>query len=619
MQRTAAYLLFVLLCFASAPQQASAVSLGAVNSLPPRATATAQITTIHTVRAGESLSQIAEDYGVTIDEIVAANGLQDQDMIRIGQQLRLPGSALRTSGASAPNKLPEPDQLACPENTKTYVLDLAAEPIRLAVQDDHIYMIAGGDLFLLPLADLDQSVVVSPENLTPPDRKIGDYFIRELVYVAQDDTTNDLLLLDKTNDVYRFTQDGEWQMASPASPVPGQYPDPQFLAIQSIDGEIYALDADLQHIWQLSETTPRHFLPSETLGGGIDMAIRATNSGPRFLVLGQEGSVSEHAPRLPARTVDEGFFLSEHWPSQVLIRGNLLYSVDGEARRLRRLDLQNGTDQEDLAFRLPNMGRLRSIDVIGETLFALAGTNLYVVNLAESDDLECPDLPVDNAYTFYGVDLIEAMDGVQPPFDGVILPIRPRSYPGARRLYRYGVHRGLDIYGLEAPGLGIGSPIQAIADGIVIRTDNDYAEMTASEFEDALDRARAEHRTPPDLMERFHGRQVRIDHGQDIQSWYSHLGSAAPGLSVGEPITQGMSVGTVGVSGTSSEAYGTNAGVHLHLEIWVNGHYLGHGLSLYETMRLWQALFSDRQSAVAPAQSSTEALPNGSVAAPRGY
>lgn len=578
-----------------------------------------QTSTIHVVRAGDSLSQIAEEYGVTVGEIVAANGLQDQDMIRIGQQLRIPGSTSRTPSATGLDKLPEPAQLACPANTDTYTLDLPAEPIRLTVQNDHIYLVADGDLFRLPLADLDQSTNVSPENLTPPDREVGEYFIRELVYLAPDDVTDDLLLLDKTNDVYRFTKGGDWQMESLASPVPGQYPDPQFLAVQPSAGELYALDADLQHIWQLTATTPRNFLSSASLGDDVDMAIRSTTSGPQFLVLGQDGAITQHQPGRLGTVVDAGIAVEVSWPSQVLIRDENLFSVDGEARRVRRLDLKNDTEPEEIAFRLPNMARLRSIDVVGQTLYALAGTNLYVVDLTQSDGVKCPEVPVDNAYTVHGVDILEAMDGVQLPFDGVILPIRPRSYPGARRLYRFGVHRGLDIYGLEAPGLDMGSPIQAIDDGIVIRTDDEYTEMTPAEFEDALGRARAEHRTPPDLMERFHGRQVRIDHGQNIQSWYSHLGSTSPSLSVGEPITQGMSVGTVGVSGTSSGAYGNSNGVHLHLEIWVDGDYLGHGLSLYETMRLWQALFSPRYDILEITDAPVEPLPNGSKPAPKGY
>lgn len=211
------------------------------------------------------------------------------------------------------------------------------------------------------------------------------------------------------------------------------------------------------------------------------------------------------------------------------------------------------------------------------------------------------------------------MDKVQLPFDGAILTIRPRSFPGARRLYRFGVHRGLDIYGTEAPGLNMGSPTLAIADGIVVQANRAYVATTPSEFDALLSRARAEHRTPPDLMERFHGQQVRLDHGNQVESWYSHLGSIAPDLSVGQSITQGQTVGTVGGSGTSSEAYGTSAGVHLHLEIWVDGNYLGHGLSLYETMRLWQALFSHSREIVAPVNAPVDPLPNGSIPAPKGY
>ena len=181
---------------------------------------------------------------------------------------------------------------------------------------------------------------------------------------------------------------------------------------------------------------------------------------------------------------------------------------------------------------------------------------------------------------------------MQLPVAEVTLRMRPRSYPGARRLYRQGIHRGLDIYGLEAPGLTIGSPVRAIADGVAVHANSDYVEFTPAEYEAAVSRTEAEHRTPPDLMEQFQGRQVRVDHGDGVQSWYSHLASIAPGLALGDSIAQGDIIGTVGVSGTSSGAYNSSGGAHLHFEIWIDDHYLGHGLSLYETMRIWQAIFS---------------------------
>jgi LysM repeat protein len=47
---------------------------------------------IHTVSAGETLGQIANRYGVTIDSIVEANDLADANRLSIGQELLIPPS-----------------------------------------------------------------------------------------------------------------------------------------------------------------------------------------------------------------------------------------------------------------------------------------------------------------------------------------------------------------------------------------------------------------------------------------------------------------------------------------------------------------------------------------------
>lgn len=45
---------------------------------------------IHVVRAGETLSEIARNYDVTVQEIVQANGLDNANAIRVGQALVIP-------------------------------------------------------------------------------------------------------------------------------------------------------------------------------------------------------------------------------------------------------------------------------------------------------------------------------------------------------------------------------------------------------------------------------------------------------------------------------------------------------------------------------------------------
>jgi LysM repeat protein/3D (Asp-Asp-Asp) domain-containing protein len=52
--------------------------------------AQASVVNVHTVEAGESLRSIAQDYGVSTDTVLAANSLDDPDLIRVGQELVVP-------------------------------------------------------------------------------------------------------------------------------------------------------------------------------------------------------------------------------------------------------------------------------------------------------------------------------------------------------------------------------------------------------------------------------------------------------------------------------------------------------------------------------------------------
>lgn len=58
----------------------------------------------HKVRAGETLGGIALRYGVSTASLAAANGLGSKTTIRIGQTLKIPASAKTSSGSSASGK-----------------------------------------------------------------------------------------------------------------------------------------------------------------------------------------------------------------------------------------------------------------------------------------------------------------------------------------------------------------------------------------------------------------------------------------------------------------------------------------------------------------------------------
>jgi len=56
---------------------------------------------VHTVQAGDSLYSIAGNYGVSATEIVAANGLADQNALFVGQKLTIPGYQPAPAGVTA--------------------------------------------------------------------------------------------------------------------------------------------------------------------------------------------------------------------------------------------------------------------------------------------------------------------------------------------------------------------------------------------------------------------------------------------------------------------------------------------------------------------------------------
>jgi murein DD-endopeptidase MepM/ murein hydrolase activator NlpD len=58
------------------------------------------------------------------------------------------------------------------------------------------------------------------------------------------------------------------------------------------------------------------------------------------------------------------------------------------------------------------------------------------------------------------------------------------------------------------------------------------------------------------------GNFVRVDHGYGVETWYGHMSKI--GVSVGQQVERGDSVGKVGSTGRST-------GPHIHYEVHVNG------------------------------------------------
>ncbi|MFZ2572685.1 MAG: LysM domain-containing protein, partial [Trichococcus flocculiformis] len=73
---------------------ANLISIGQVLTIPGTGTPTTPTTpttgTSYTVKAGDTLYAIALRYGVTITQLVNANGIANPNLIRVGQVLIIP-------------------------------------------------------------------------------------------------------------------------------------------------------------------------------------------------------------------------------------------------------------------------------------------------------------------------------------------------------------------------------------------------------------------------------------------------------------------------------------------------------------------------------------------------
>ncbi|MGD2207585.1 MAG: LysM peptidoglycan-binding domain-containing protein, partial [Anaerolineae bacterium] len=73
---------------------------------------------VHVVQRGEILAAIAWRYGVTVWDIVAANGLRNPNFIWVGQRLIIPGAKPAAPPKPKPTKAPRPKPSATPKPTQ---------------------------------------------------------------------------------------------------------------------------------------------------------------------------------------------------------------------------------------------------------------------------------------------------------------------------------------------------------------------------------------------------------------------------------------------------------------------------------------------------------------------
>ena len=164
------------------------------------ATAAAQSSPTHTVRPGETLSQIAASYGVPMSELMALNSIDDANAIYVGQILVLPSD----DTAPAPEVAVDPAQ-PTPDATTTHIVRPGdtltgiaaaygldpAELMSINGIDDPNTIFIGQKLRLTPILDTD---LAQPEPTPEPHPANRIASLNRVITVAAGDSLDTLAL-----------------------------------------------------------------------------------------------------------------------------------------------------------------------------------------------------------------------------------------------------------------------------------------------------------------------------------------------------------------------------------------------------------------------------------------
>ena len=112
-----------------------------------------------------------------------------------------------------------------------------------------------------------------------------------------------------------------------------------------------------------------------------------------------------------------------------------------------------------------------------------------------------------------------------------------------------------------------GTSVLAMFDGVVVRADLDYVDITAEQVVELAERTATQGYTDAVTLDIYRGRQVWIDHGGGIVTRYTHLGAVAAEAFVGAELRTGQVIAFVGESGTPESVTNPGAEMHLHVQL----------------------------------------------------
>ena len=458
----------------------------------------------------------------------------------------------------------------------------------LRIQDDLYFLGPSGLWFCAgakPVAGAPDALVL--RRVGPPHGPIAGVPWQEFNDFTYIKDRQCLIILDKSGDLFQYTPATKaWTVFKRNGPSQGS-PDPDYISLCAVGQGVALLDPERNQIWFAQEhgratrffreVMPWHVQAGDPyVGDGFNLAyddglyILRRNGG--ITRVAESGSGQYHFTQ-------QTYQKPKHVrPTRIIVADDGIkksfYVVERENNRVLKIDRTTG---ETKAFDFPSTFNLRSLLSAPKGFWILSGSQIIYCSSDTATSINTKNCPRK---------LEPELRGLLFPVAGQGLPNHPGVFPGARRLYRYGVHEGMDIFG---PAMG--TPVRAVKDGKVLRSDNNFVDMTAAKYDSVMEQCRRDHKTSDKNEDLFRGCQVWIDHGNGMVTRYAHLNRTNPELRVGANVKRGELIGYVGVSGTGQNLPGRAKYPHLHFEIRMGDKYLGWGLTPQETIGLYEDIF----------------------------
>ncbi|MBX9947666.1 MAG: M23 family metallopeptidase [Candidatus Obscuribacterales bacterium] len=425
----------------------------------------------------------------------------------------------------------------------------------------------------------------------PPD-KIEKIPVQEFNNMISVPPRKSLVILSKAGDLFEyFTETGAWHQYRANLWLTGS-PDPDYVDLAFNGKDIILIDPERNNIHVCPPNsrylTPyfREVMPWQVrrgdyyLGDGIGIAY----DGLTYL-LRKQGGVTRFSGNSRANVRQLKFAYhapgkARLRPSRIITAANSpLFIVERENNRVLSIDKKSG---QTAHFVFPSGSDLRGLAPIKDGFVVVNGNRLVTRRLDSADPANAEIHPRS---------FDQRLDGIGIPVPGGCLPSHLGVFPGARRLYRYGIHAGVDFFNGAGNKVVMGTPALAADRGKIIRIDQNFKDMDAPTFNRVMSQCARDHTTSDHNEDLFRGCQVWIDHGNRMVTRYAHLDRINAKLKKDTFVNRGDIVGFIGVSGTGQNLPGKAKYPHLHFEIWLDGHYVGYGLTPGETLGVYEDIF----------------------------